>query len=497
MNSKFLTILAIVVFCSSINVAFAQYCGTPTVEHNFDHAAFEAFKKRKKSTSRSNERRSIGITMHIVEEVAGASNIDITKLYDEVDAVNRFFLNTGLEFFLCGAPRTLQGKTIYTKAESDRELNAREHVPNTINIFYVDEIGDQQISQFACGISIFPWWADAPDRSILMQKGCSTNGAVLAHEIGHFFGLYHTHASLHGFELVNGSNCTEAGDMICDTPADPNLGAIGLSGCSFVANVVDSNGDRYVPDPANIMSYSPARCQSKFTQGQSDLMNFYLETTDLSELITDCDFFPDFSLESIKELPNTISSGQVIDLTYFFENEGITQDQEVEITFGIRSLDNANGLTFTIHKETVLIQPGGESFEQTFSIPLPLEYGTGEYQIFTSLDPNSNYQERDKRNNFHDFTFKIDNANLVANQAYPNPVQDQVKVFLKDKGQSGIFIASIHDYVGRTYHEQQFFKNEEEFLFQVDVPDLPTGLYILSLRFERNGDQISYPILKE
>jgi len=497
MNSKFLTILAIFVFCSSTNTAFAQYCATPSVEHNFDLAAFEAFKKRKKSTSRSNERRSIGITIHIVEEVVGASNIDITKLYDEVDAVNRFFLNTGLEFFLCGAPRTLQGRTIYTKAESDRLLNATEHVPNTINIFYLDEIGDQQFTQFNCGVSTFPFSGKASERSIIMQKGCSTNGAVLAHELGHFFGLFHTHETFGGFELVNGSNCNVAGDRICDTPADPNLGLVGLNGCLYEGNFVDDNGDRYTPDPANIMSYSPARCQSKFTQGQSDLMDFYLETTDLSDLIADCDFFPDFSLESIKELPNTVSSGQVLNLSYFFENEGITQDQEVEITFGIKSLDSENGLTFTIHKETIVIQPGSESFEQTFSVPLPLEYGTGEYQIFTSLDPNSNYQERDKRNNFHDFTLSIDNSNLVSNQAYPNPVQNQVKVFLKDKGKSGIFIASIHDYVGRTYHEQQFFKNEEEFLFQVDLPNIPTGLYILSLRFERNGDQLSYVLLKE
>ena len=105
--------------------------------------------------------------MHIIEEVAGASNIDITKLYEEVDAVNRFFLGTDMEFFICGAPRIIQGKTIYTKRESDRELNANFHVPNTINIFYMDEIGDQQFSSFACGISTFPFSGPASARSIV------------------------------------------------------------------------------------------------------------------------------------------------------------------------------------------------------------------------------------------------------------------------------------------------------------------------------------------
>jgi len=497
MSSNFLSIFSLfLAFCFSIEVE-AQYCATPSVHHDFDRAAFEAFKARKKSQSRSNEKRKIGITIHIVEEVRGASNIDITKLYEEVDAVNRFFTTTGLEFFLCGAPRIVPGRPIYTKSESDRELNARYHVPNTINIFYLDEIGDQQLSRFACGISTFPFWGEAATRSIIMQKGCSTNGAVLAHEIGHFFGLFHTHETFQGRELVDRSNCEEAGDLICDTPADPNLGNTGVNGCTYEGNFVDSNGDKYTPDPANIMSYSPARCQTRFTPGQDELMNFYLETTDLSDLITDCDFFPDFSLESKKELPTVVPSGQVIDLTYFFDNQGITEEQEVEISFAVQSLDEAGSLTFTIHKDTIVIRPDSESFEQTFSIELPLEYGTGSYQIITSLDPNSVYLERDKRNNFHNFSFRIENEGLVRNQVYPNPVRDKVKIFLKDKGLSGKFFATLHDYLGRTYHQQEYFKNEEELLFQVDIPDIPTGLYILSINFDRNGDKQAYVILKE
>lgn len=497
MPSRLLFTIITFVFASYSIELTAQYCATPFEPHDFDQTAFENFKKRRKATSRSKEKRKIGITIHIIEEVTGASNIDITKLYEEVDAVNRFFTSTGFEFFLCGAPRILQGKPIYTKSESDQLLNARQHVPNTINIFYVDEIGDQQLSRFACGVSTFPFWSKAATRSILMQKGCSTNGAVLAHEIGHFFGLFHTHETFQGVELVNRTNCEIAGDLICDTPADPNLGSVGLNGCTYEGNFVDANGDKYSPDAANIMSYSPARCQNKFTPGQSDLMNFYLETTDLADLITDCDFFPDFSLESTKELPTIVSSGQILNLTYFFDNQGITEEKEVEVSFGIKSLDETGNLTFTIHKETIVIQPNSASFEQTFSIELPLEYGTGQYQLITSLDPNSVFLERDKRNNFHDFIFSIDNASLTKNVAFPNPVTDKVKVFLKDKGQSGKFFATIYDYMGRKYHEQEYFKNEEELLFQVDVPAIPTGLYVLTLTFDRNGDQQSYMIIKD
>jgi len=163
--------------------SFAQFCATQVTESpNFDQAAFEQF-QRQTTNARNNATRNIGITIHIVEEVAGAANIDITKLYEEVDDVNRFFSAAGLRFFICGAPRKVSGRDIYTYSEADRALNPSNHVANTINIFYVDEIGDRLVSS-ACGISTFPWDGKASTRFILMQKDCSTNGTVLAHELG-------------------------------------------------------------------------------------------------------------------------------------------------------------------------------------------------------------------------------------------------------------------------------------------------------------------------
>lgn len=83
----------------------------------------------------------------------------------------------------------------------------------------------------------------------------------LAHEVGHCLGLFHTH---HGTsldergegtipELVNGSNSSYAGDLIIDTPADPNTWENGLF---HDMGLRDLNGDIYNPDPFNLMSYS-------------------------------------------------------------------------------------------------------------------------------------------------------------------------------------------------------------------------------------------------
>ena len=494
MIRNFLSILATIFLFLLPNIGYTQFCGTRlTSAPTFDANAFRAFQQRQ-TTSRNQKMRHIALTFHIVEEVRGASNIDITKLYEEVDAINRFFTGAGLQFFICGSPRIIAGKDLYTYQQAANDLNRPKHVPNTINIFYLDEIGDQ-ISSSACGISTFPFDLPASARFIIMQKSCSTNGSVLAHEIGHFFGLLHTHETYRGAELVDRSNCDRAGDFVCDTPADPNLGNVGLNGCSYEGNYKDANGDLYNPDPSNIMSYAPPRCAIRFSKEQNDRMNFYLETTDLADLLDNCDFYPDFAIAS-EETNNSVSTtGQLLDLTYQFSNEGIAEETNVDISFILEPVDG--GTSFTIHKDQIVIRPAGENFEATFSVEVPLFISTGTYTLTAALDPNSLIQERDKRNNFHDLTIIVDNSSLADNLLFPNPVRDQVKVFLRDNNNSGDLTVSITDYLGRTYLTQENYKGEDELFLKLDAAHLSAGLYILTIEYKRNNNRQSFVLYKE
>lgn len=90
---------------------------------------------------------------------------------------------------------------------------------------------------------------------------------TLTHEMGHYWGLEHTFA---GPELANGSDCTTAGDAICDTPADPYMGPPldqYLTDCIFTGMMQDPNGDWFDPDVGNIMSYySGCRCHFSYQQ---------------------------------------------------------------------------------------------------------------------------------------------------------------------------------------------------------------------------------------
>jgi len=124
---------------------------------------------------------------------------------------------------------------------------------------------------------------------------------ILSHEMGHNFGLKHTHFPEGtgtpeakwplGWcrELVNQTNCFECGDRLCDTPADPLLGASKVDTTTCVWDFVDSkkpqyydeNGDHYNPDTRNMMSYTCPQCMSYFTNMQGAAMRSAIATNSI------------------------------------------------------------------------------------------------------------------------------------------------------------------------------------------------------------------------
>ena len=100
----------------------------------------------------------------------------------------------------------------------------------------------------------------------------------MLHEIGHYFGLYHTFESVaNGEEFADGSNCATAGDLICDTQADPNGSN---TGCHLDPQVNDPQTNlMFEPPVCNIMSYyNNQPCNYHFSRGQLDRMLSIMKT---------------------------------------------------------------------------------------------------------------------------------------------------------------------------------------------------------------------------
>jgi hypothetical protein len=129
------------------------------------------------------------------------------------------------------------------------------NIANRVNLYFVNN------AMGYCGFSTFSWYTV---QGIIIANGCTglpSNPSTVPHEIGHYFDLYHTHETAFGIEFVNATNCTTAGDLLCDTPADPNLSGKVDVNCLYTGGEVDPNGDPYAPDPHNLLSYSRKTCR--------------------------------------------------------------------------------------------------------------------------------------------------------------------------------------------------------------------------------------------
>jgi len=197
-------------------------------------------------------------------------------------------------------------------------LKTVNSVSGAINLYFVPVVTG------SCGVSA---WSTSEYQGVVINNSCATNISTTAHEITHYFDIYHTHETAAGVECPvrgDGSNCDDTGDRLCDTPADPDLsdhvsddpdcewdsltcdaGADQGSPCSLACDGGANDGDPcsddddcpdgvctsddcsggscttaatgpadcdstpYSPDTDNLMSYSEKACRDKITDDQT------------------------------------------------------------------------------------------------------------------------------------------------------------------------------------------------------------------------------------
>jgi len=219
----------------------------------------------------------VPVKFHIIGYSNGASAIDSASVFNELDLVNSYYTNAGIEFQHCGNIEYINDDE-YADFEkyTDEVLCQSNDVDNVLNIYFAPYL--YKISNGdTTGLCGYAYSFGVAFNRILMKNSCATNGSTLPHEIGHYFSLAHTHSTSAGDELVNGSNCSTAGDELCDTPADPQLStSIVNSSCIYTGTAQDANGDFYNPEARNIMSYSRKSCRDLFSPNQYTRMHTYL-----------------------------------------------------------------------------------------------------------------------------------------------------------------------------------------------------------------------------
>lgn len=164
---------------------------------------------------------------------------------------------------------------------------------------------------------------------------------------------------------MNGSNSAVAGDYITDTPADPRKwdGYGNYTG----GDLTDANGDKYNPDPLNLMSYSGHPNRGKITPKQVEMI--YKVIANESILQRACDI----RRPSIAG-PDMIASSGNYSINVSDGNE-VTWNATIE-TFTSKTASTKQVLTGT-GKSFVLTNPNPNATSQKFTITATVKNGKG------------------------------------------------------------------------------------------------------------------------
>ncbi len=222
---------------------------------------------------------AIPVKAHIIRNSNGTGGLSIPELNDAISNLNEIYQDALMEFFLCDGINYIDDDRLcHFNKKDENTLTEKHNVAGLINIYFTDYIKNTS-DENICGYSNNVARQDV----IVMKNDCATNGSSLAHEMGHFFSLMHTHGPKNETlttELVDGSNCDTDGDGICDTPADPKLTDKNVNNfCKYTGTETDAHGDTFNPDTQNMMSYSKKGCRTHFTQQQLARMYAFYQTT--------------------------------------------------------------------------------------------------------------------------------------------------------------------------------------------------------------------------
>ncbi len=410
---------------------------------------------------------------HIFDSNSG-SKLSPTEINTGLNILNDHFKNSDVRFELCESVINIDNpnyKILYI-TENLEELMNEHFNEDVINIYLAPSVVRGIIP--ICGTASFPDESNSK-RRLVVSHSCFNNTSTFAHEMGHYYGLLHTHTRLNGEELVNRSNCQHAGDKLCDTAADPKLSSsIVKENCLYIGNERDQNNDLYLPDPHNLMSYSRKHCRDTMTPQQIEVINYFNKNENYKYTLH-CNHF-DLALKSFSidhESHDPYFPLDTIKAVCYLEKFGELDEGEMAIQF---TLSNPNSGNIKIFEKE--LQYNDFSVYRTFNIVVPRHLDIGDYEIHAILTTrNSDPEEANLTNNDLDNQISISHNHKSKNYisyfamtsqllvSAPSITKSEIDV--KIFNSSGQLIIEITDPV--------YFNNYYNY---IDLPQLSSGVYI-------------------
>lgn len=299
---------SLIILISSFQIIGQHYpCGTTSEELDTSDDFQHKYNFEQAQTS-ARSIVEVPIQVHIIGANNGLFAIDTQIVVNEIEIMNDYFTDINISFVMCGEINFIYDNELVTFIKGESEwICDQEDILGAINIYYAPQL-DLDDGESICG-----YGPNFTNRArIFIDNNCAGNGATLTHEMGHSFSLNHTHRTADGAELASGINCATAGDLFCDTPADPLINGTNVnSNCEYFGTELDNQQNPYNPDTGNIMSYSPAQCVNHFSGEQYMKMRAYYDangsilnclvshTNTIDEFLSKIMIYPNPSSESL------------------------------------------------------------------------------------------------------------------------------------------------------------------------------------------------------
>lgn len=222
---------------------------------------------------------TIPVVVHVISNTSGTGNLSDAQVMSQIDILNEDFLaiagtngengtDSQIQFCLVGIERYTNNTWF---GDNGNYWSGNEYDPDEHLNIYTNQAGG------ALGyVPGFPWSiaGASGDRVVCLYSAFGRNaplvpyhqGRTATHEVGHYFGLYHTFQS--GCGTASAPGCYSTGDRICDTNSDQtsHFGCPNTNTCG-------------TPDPiTNYMEYTDDLCMEDFTPEQSRRMRCALES---------------------------------------------------------------------------------------------------------------------------------------------------------------------------------------------------------------------------
>ncbi|MEP6647188.1 MAG: T9SS type A sorting domain-containing protein [Saprospiraceae bacterium] len=277
-----------------VTLVSGQFCGTP------QQPLLDRVDELKKSPAfgERSAQKYIPVTFHLVANNGGTGRVQEEQVLLQIANLNSQYADQMAVFYIDHF-NYFDNDAVYNTPDAPAaitQMRLRKD-NNSLNLFITNTAENGGGSP---GV-VLAYYEPNEDWVVSRRDQISSISSTIAHEFGHFFSLPHPFSGWDCkpytttdytnpvnvdftkpcdagggsalIELQDGSNCNTAGDHICDTPPDYNLGLLYQNDCSENTTVKDKNNQLITPIVNNYMSYYHGCGSYTFTPNQKTLIN--------------------------------------------------------------------------------------------------------------------------------------------------------------------------------------------------------------------------------